>query len=146
MHLVEEEVEDERGEVEQPSRPQHPPHVSCRDEAELSSIAYGLGDIQARKGDACSSLCIIFNVCHGHCSPDRQPWKNCIENVYFRKIFLPQVRHHDDDVVNNLSPELGFMHPALFVSLQDVSEHQSKVEMVETQNAHEAIQEYSCKI
>ena len=56
---------------------------------------------------------------------------------------LPQVRHHDDDVVNDLSPELGFMHPALFVSLLDFSEHQSEVEMVETQNAHEAIQEYS---
>ena len=58
---------------------------------------------------------------------------------------LPQVCHHDDDVVNELSPELGFMHPFLFFSLIDISEHQGKVEMVETQNAHEAIQECSCK-
>ena len=38
MHLVEDEVEDEGGEVEHPSRPKHPPRVSCRDEAELSDI------------------------------------------------------------------------------------------------------------
>ena len=35
------------------------------------------------------------------------------------------------------------MHPTLFVSLLDFSEHQSEVEIVETQDAHEAIQEYS---
>ena len=62
----------------------------------------------------------------------------------FTKILSPQVCDHDDDIVNKLSPELGFMHPALFVYLLDFSEHQSEVEMVETQDAHEAIQEYSC--
>ena len=37
------------------------------------------------------------------------------------------------------------MHPALLLSLLDFSEHQGKVEMVETQDAHEAIQKYSCE-
>ena len=63
-------------------------------------------------------------------------------NIYLSS---PQVCHHDDDIVNKLSPELGFMHPALFFTLLDFPEHQRKVEMVETQDAHEAIQEYSCE-
>ena len=37
------------------------------------------------------------------------------------------------------------MQPALFLSLLDFSKHQTKVEMVETQDAHEAIQEYPCE-
>ena len=141
MHLVEDEVEDKGGEVEQPASPKNPPRVSCRDEAGLSSIADG--DIQAREGDASACLRIILNVRHGNYRPDCQPDKNCLENVGFRKISSPQVCHHNDDVVDELSPELGFMHPGLFVSILDFSEHQSEVEMVETQDAHEAIQEYS---
>ena len=37
------------------------------------------------------------------------------------------------------------MQPALFLSLLNFSKHQTKVEMVETQDAHEAIQEYPCE-
>ena len=58
MHLVEDEVEDEGEEVEQPARPQHPPRDPGRDEAGLSSIVTGLGDIQTRPGVVGDSLLI----------------------------------------------------------------------------------------
>ena len=57
----------------------------------------------------------------------------------------PQVCHYDEGIVDTLSPKLGCMQPALFLSLLDFSKHQTKVEMVETQDAHEAIQEYPCE-
>ena len=72
MHLVEDEVEDEGEEVEQPARPQHPPRVPGGDEAGLSSIVNGLGDIQARPGVVGDGLLINLNVRHVHCRPDCQ--------------------------------------------------------------------------
>ena len=66
-------VEQERGQEEQPTSPQHPARVGCRDEAGLSSVFSSLGSIQGRVGDAFASLLIIHNVCHGHSRPDCQP-------------------------------------------------------------------------
>ena len=59
--------------------------------------------------------------------------------------FSHQVCHYDDDVVDALSPELGFMQPVLSLFLLDFPKHQGKIKMIETQDTHEAIQEYPCE-
>ena len=93
MHLVEDEVEDEGEEVEQPARPQHPPRDPGRDEAGLSSIDNGLGAIQGRAGDASASLLIILNIFHGHGRTDCQ--SSSILNIKSQSSAINSNKHNE---------------------------------------------------
>ena len=54
---------------------------------------------------------------------------------------LPKVHCHDDTIISALSPKLWPVHPGLPVLLPHFSEHQAKVEVVKTQNCHQAVEQ-----
>ena len=58
---------------------------------------------------------------------------------FFVNILLPQISQSYDTVVRTLSPELRSVPPSLFIIILDISKHQSKVKMVESENCHQAV-------
>ena len=130
MHLIEDVVEDDGGEVEEPARPQH----SRRDPG---------GDSE---GDAVAPELLpkLFSrerhvhVLHPQSRTDCQAeikFKFNIEVVQKNILKLPKIDFHDDKIVHALSPELGPVYPGLpFLLILDFAQHEAKIKVVETQD------------
>ena len=121
MHLVEDEVEDEGGEVEDPACPKHPRRDPGGDSEFLPKLF-------SRK----------VHVLHQQSRPDCQAeikFKFDIEDVQKNILKLPKIDFHDDKIVHALSPELGPVYPGLpFLLILDFAQHEAKIKVVETQD------------
>ena len=127
MHLVEDEVEDEGGEVEEPARPQHPRRDPGGDS---DGDAAAIHKFFSRDGHV--------YVLHQQSRPDCQAeikFKFNIEVVQKNILKLPKIDFHDDKIVHALSPELGPVYPGLpFLLILDFAQHEAKIKVVETQD------------